>query len=261
MIDRRSSRSIAISAIGEKPAAPSAGVGPQSLASSVYESLRCEIIAAQYSPGQKLHIQELCGHYGVALSPVREALVRLSQRGLVDHRDQRGFSIPLVEPAQVDELAKTRCWFNEIGLRESIAKGDDGWEEGLLLAHHRLAKLPLHVRRDGRPVTNPRWEDAHRIYHTQLIAACGSRWLIAYCEQLFDVADFYRHLSLESTSFPREVRIKEHDDIMRAALARDADKAVALLARHFTLSAELVREKLAGRAVTAARHAPARDVR
>jgi DNA-binding GntR family transcriptional regulator len=214
------------------------------LASRVYGQLRREIITGRHAPGRKLRIQSLCTQFGVGLSPMREALTRLSRDGLVRHEDQRGFSVAPLDQAHLEELTRTRCWFNEIGLRESIAHGDQRWEEGVLLAYHRLSKIPRYLSDDGVSVFNPVWEEAHRVFHSSLIAACGSRWLIDYCEQLFDASDFYRHVSRVSL-LRRKQRENEHERIVKATLARDADTAIGLLTAHLRHTAELVRERLA----------------
>lgn len=218
--------------------------GSATLASLAYERLREDIISAQFTPGQKLAIQNLCKRYGVGLSPIREALNRLSRDGLVRQTDRRGFSVTPLSEKHLEELTRTRCWLNEIGLRQSIASGDLAWEERALLAYHRLSRIPRHRTAKAGPVYNPDWEKAHRAFHASLISACGSRWLEGFCEQLFDAADCYRHLSRASSFQRRQPRQDEHKLILDAVLARDADKAVQLMKRHFCKTADLVRERL-----------------
>ena len=215
--------------------------GAETLASSVYKKLRREIINSRFPRGQKLRTQQLCERYGTGLSPIREALNRLSSDGLVDQNDQRGFSLSPLSEEHLNELTRTRCWLNELALRESMARGDSTWEENVVLAYHRMSRLPRHLPNNG---DNPGWEDAHRTFHSSLIAACGSRWLSRFCEQLFDAADCYRHLS-RITSARRKLRKDEHQEIMDAVLARDADKAVKLLLAQFRRTADLAKEKLA----------------
>jgi DNA-binding GntR family transcriptional regulator len=232
----RTKRSAATGVQGEAPSG-------LTLASRVYGQLRNEIITGNFPPGRKLHIQSLCRQFGVGLSPMREALTRLSREGLVLHEDQRGFRVKPIDGARLDELTKTRCWLNAIGLRESIANGDDRWEEDLLIAYHRMSKLSLFVTEDGRTVINRQWDEEHRRFHTSLISACGSHWLIEYCDQLFDAWDFYRHVARPTVARARS-RTAEHEQILKATLARDTEAAVALLIDHFRRSADLLRDQL-----------------
>ena len=218
--------------------------GSATLTSIAYDKLRQDIISAAFEPGQKLRIQQLCVRYGLGLTAIREALNRLSRDGLVSQTDRRGFSVTPLSEAHLVELTKTRVWINEIALRESIAQGDQAWEEGLVLAYHRLSRVPRHVAGGNDPGYNPEWEKAHRVFHASLIAACGSRWVMGFCEQLFDAADCYRHLSRVSSLQRKEPRQDEHRLILNAALARDVDEAVRLMTRHVTKTADLVRERL-----------------
>src|SRR4029079_1707204 len=64
----------------------------ETLASRVYDQLRQDIISVAVEPGEKLHIRSLCERFDVGLSPVREALSRLSSEGLVAQSDHRGFA-------------------------------------------------------------------------------------------------------------------------------------------------------------------------
>ncbi|MCC7083291.1 MAG: FCD domain-containing protein [Burkholderiales bacterium] len=211
------------------------------LASRACEALRRDIIRAQFAPGAKLLIRALCERYGVGSSPMREALNRLSRDGLVGRSDQRGFWVMPLDQEHLAELTRTRCWLNEVALRESIRRGREAWEESVVLAYHRLQRTPRYPDGHESQTYNPAWERAHRAFHSSLIAACESRWLIGFCEQLFDSADRYRYLS-RVMSRARKVKRDEHRAIVDAVLARDADRAVALLNRHFDGTARLVHE-------------------
>lgn len=215
------------------------------MASSVYQQLRRDIIDATHEPGAKLRIQELCKRYELGPSPIREALNRLIRDGLVTLSDHKGFSVTPLSPEHLKEITKTRCWLNEVALRESIRNGDGEWEDGVLLAYNRLSRIPYSVFLDanGKIAFNAAWERVHREFHTALIAACGSRSMIDFCEQLFDNADRYRHIS-RFTYGKERPRINEHQEILNAVLARDVEKAVMLLNAHFAKTQALAYSKL-----------------
>jgi GntR family transcriptional regulator, carbon starvation induced regulator len=218
---------------------PNAESKVATLASAAYGRLRREIIAVEILPGSRLHTRQLCARYDMGLSPIREALSRLSSEGLVRQTDQRGFVVTQLTGADLDALTRTRCWLNETGLRESIVHGGDAWEESVIVSFHRLSRVSRFID-DAR---NPAWDAAHQTFHAALVAACRSSWLIGYCEQLFDAFERYRNLSA-FTAAARPGHVDEHRAIMEAAVGRDADKACHLLRNHFELSATLVRKQL-----------------
>ena len=229
-----------VSVTSESIGKPEGAAG--TLASSVYDMMRQDILKGDLPPGEKLRVEYLRDRYGVGASPIREALNRLSVDGVVMRVDQKGFRVATISVAELDELIKTRCWLEETAIRESIAAGDDAWEERLVLAFHRLAKAP----RSAEQITyaiNPDWEVLHRAFHLALIGACGSRWLISYCEQLNDLADRYRQLAVRVT-YPRRNELDEHKAIMDAAVNRDSDRAVEVLMDHYRRTAEIIRDSV-----------------
>ena len=224
----------------------------ETLTSAVFDALRRAVITGEFAPGEKLRVRQLAERFGTGLSPIREALNRLLRDGLVQQSDLRGFSVAPATEADLDELTKARLWANEKALRESIAHGDAAWEENVLVAHHRLSR----IEGGAAPGVSAAWDAAHAAFHLQLTAACGSRWLIGFCTQLFDLADRYRHLSRLAPQAGSRRRNDEHRMIMEATVARDADKAAHLLSEHFLTTARLSREAL--RQVAAEKHPRAR---
>jgi DNA-binding GntR family transcriptional regulator len=211
------------------------------LASIVYDRLRQDIISVAVPPGEKLHIRSLCERFDVGLSPVREALSRLSTEGLVAQSDHRGFAVAPMSEADLVDLTRARCWLNEIAIRKSIENGDAAWEESVVLSFHRLFRTP---RFDPGVETerSEAWETAHRNFHTSLISASGSDRLARYCEQLFESAERYRHVGRKAGV--KGNRDKEHRELMEAVVARDADTAARVIKQHFERTADLVREVL-----------------
>jgi GntR family carbon starvation induced transcriptional regulator len=208
-------------------------------ASAVYARLRHDVISTAIAPGQKLRIRDLCERYGVGLNPLREALNRATTDGLVRQSDLRGFYAAPVSAQDLTELTKARALLAEVCLRESILNGDAAWEEGIVVAYHRLSRVPRYAPDHVDELQfDPAWEAAHRAFHRSLVAACGSSWLIDMDEQLFDAADRYRHLARRSALSGTAARPDQHAAIMQAVLDRDVAKATALLQAHYQRTAE-----------------------
>jgi len=225
----------AISSVEEgKSSAPGA-----TLATSVYGQIRADILSGTLRPGEKLRAEFLRDSYQTGNSPIREALNRLSVDGLVTREEQRGFRVAPVSKDELRELIDTRCWIEEVALRKSIENGGSEWEEALVLAFHRLSRVPRSSKK-GEFERNPEWDELHNAFHRALISACGSRWLIGFCEQLNDQANRYRRLS--SISCPNRNPMEEHRVIMEAAIDGDADKAVEVLHDHYRRTGDIILE-------------------
>jgi DNA-binding GntR family transcriptional regulator len=214
--------------------------GAPTRATSLYDQLRTDLLGGVLEPGSKLAIEALAQHYATSATPLREALNRLVADGLVERREQRGFVVAGISADDLAEITRTRCWLEEIALRESIAAHTTAWEEALVLAHHRLAKTPRSLA-DDHFEDNPAWEPLHRAFHRALIAGCGSRWLLGFCAQLADQHHRYRRLSAPRAFAKRGVK-SEHQQLLEAALEGRADDAAALLKQHFERTAKIIRD-------------------
>lgn len=224
-----------------EPSVGSETVGAEAvgtLASSVYHQIRQDILNGDLRPGEKLRSEFLRHRYKAGGSPVREALNRLSADGLVAREDQKGFSVKNVSREDLTELVQTRCWLEEIALRESIQNRDEAWEENLVLAFHRLSKVPRSSRQETYS-PNPRWEALHQSFHLTLISGCGSKLLLSFCSQMNDLADRYRRLAIMA-SYPKRNELEEHNAIMEAAINGHADDAVERIQAHYHRTAEIL---------------------
>ena len=207
-------------------------------ASGVYEQLREDLLSGHLKPLQKLRMRFLVDAYGTGQTPLREALNRLTSGGLVECRDQRGFYVKGISRSELAELTKTRCWVEGLALRESLAASTPEWEEALVLALHRLGKVPRSLSAE-RFEDNPEWERRHRTFHRTLIGHCGSSSLIAFCEQLADQLYRYQRLSIRVAFLSRQVA-DEHRRILDAILRGDGEGAAEHLTAHYEATAEVL---------------------
>lgn len=198
------------------------------LASSIAARLRMAIMEGELAPGVKLRLEDLRSQYQVSLSPLREALSRLSMDGLIEVAEQKGYRVAPVSLENYEEITCLRIELESMALEKSIANGDDAWESALVGAFHRLHKLERQ-RTDGAPIDA--WELAHREFHNTLISASRMPLLLKMCGTLHDLSDRYRRILLRTRSFDGGVD-EEHRRIMDAALARNTEKATELLKQH-----------------------------
>lgn len=217
------------------------------LATSVYAQVRRDLLSGSLAPNTKVRVEWAVAQYRAGASPVREALNRLAAEGLLNRQEQRGFSVAPISEPDLEELTRTRCLLEEVALREAMRNHSAAWEEGIVIALHRLSRVARHLAGDEQ-ATNPDWEQAHRRFHRALLAACDSRWLMGFCEQLADQAFRYRQIARGNPSGTRD-QMSEHREIAEHATGGDADRAVMALQRHYRLTGDLCRDWLRGQAL------------
>jgi DNA-binding GntR family transcriptional regulator len=211
---------------------------PTTLASDVYERLRHDLVQGAIEPNHRLRMETMRDRYGVGASPIREALNRLASEGLVDQIDKRGFRTWPLTLAELDELMRTRCWIGEIGVRESIEHGDAEWEEGCLIAFHRMERGPAPINPD--PALRTEADRLHKIFHEQLLSACRSQILVRFWNSLFDRARRYQSLSLNPGNRPPRDVNAEHKALLDAMLKRDVELAARLHTEHIQKTRDIL---------------------
>lgn len=195
----------------------------------IYDILRRDLVNGRFEAGEKVAINALKDRYQVGLSPLREALNRLAAYGLLIQENQRGFRVPRLERAELDDIAGMRRELEGMALERAIRHGDAEWESELLAAAHRLKRADMTVAEVDQ------WELLHAQYHRKLVAACGSVWLLRFIEQLHDQFDRYRRMAPGVPEIRRTLD-QQHDELVELALNRDTKQARELLQHHIDLS-------------------------
>ncbi len=200
------------------------------LSEQAFAQLRHAVLAGAFEPGAKLKIDELQSSYGFSSSPLREALNRLSQEGLVRADERKGFRVAPISRDDLADITHMRLLVDVAALRQSMQHGDDAWEAAIVAAAHRLAKVESQLG-EGPKVLNDTWSGLHRDYHLALLAACPSQRQRDLCASLFDQAERYRRYSARHR-VAHHNKSKEHRRLMDAVLKGDVETACMLLAEH-----------------------------
>jgi DNA-binding GntR family transcriptional regulator len=209
-----------------------------SLTQAAYERLRNDVLVCRLRPGERLKINELSAVLSVSPGAIREALSRLTSEGLIVASPQRGFFVAPISIEELRDLTMVRTQIEESCLRSAIAHGDLAWEAGLVAALHLLNQTPERVVGEPKRL-NEAWVEAHAAFHAALVAGCTSPWLLRLRAQLYAQTERYRRLSVPLARAPRDLRM-EHQQLATVVLARDADAAAELMARHLNVTMRII---------------------
>lgn len=190
---------------------------------AIYAALRREIVTLALMPGVKLSENELAIRFGTSRGPVREALIRLGEDGLIDVLPQRGsfvgrLSLPAIERARFVREAL------EIAVVRRAAT------EGLSAGQRRRADDALGAQAEVG-IDAERFIDLDDAFHAGFSEAIGlgSVWSIVEREKV--QFDRIRFLSLPAAT-PIAVLLAQHRAILSAVLDRDPAAAEAAMRAH-----------------------------
>jgi DNA-binding GntR family transcriptional regulator len=206
-----------------------------SLAAQAFRRLRASILTAECPPGSKLRLEALQERYGLSSSPLREALNRLAAEGLVEVEERRGFRVKPVSIDELNDLTRIRLLLEREAIRQSMLRGDDRWEAGVVAAFHRL-RLAQGRLTGAEMILDEAWTTAHHDFHRALVAACGSPILRQLCTSYFEQAQRYRMISARFRKTSKD-SAASHRRLMNAVLSRQLHAAETLVTDHIEQTA------------------------
>jgi DNA-binding GntR family transcriptional regulator len=191
------------------------------------DALRAMIVTGRIAPGTELSQVQLARTIGVSTTPLREALRRLEAEGLVESRRNRRPRVPAFDPDDVDALYCNRVLLESLAISLAVPLMTD---DDIAAVDVQLAAM----RAAGDPAA---WDAAHAAFHAGLVAPCSAP-LRREVAKLMARGDRYRRMSvLGDEPAGRAAGDAEHEAILEACRARDADAGAVLLARHLARSA------------------------
>ncbi|WP_375459482.1 GntR family transcriptional regulator [uncultured Enterovirga sp.] len=204
------------------------GQSAETIGQVLYTRIRADIVFGRLSPGERLRLDAFSQRYGSSVSTMRELLSRLVSEGLIVAEGQRGFEVAPVSPEEFREIAELRLLIEAHALTQSFSRGDLDWEASVVAAHHKLSVTEAKMLQatGGDPEL---WKQCDRDFHHALIAACGSRALMATHATVYDK---YLRYQMVAVVFRGEIAAREHGELLDCALSRDAKRANAILHTH-----------------------------
>lgn len=242
MSGRRKGRGNGNAQVSTATAAPA----PRTTIEAIANRLREDILSGVFPPGSKLRIEELRRRYGGGISTVREALSRLMSESLVVSEEQRGFRTAPMSIKDLHDISEMRKLLECQALTRSIETGDMDWETRVVAAYHRLSRIEEQIRKQGySSELAQQWSAANEEYHDALVSACGNTWLMKIRKILHNQSYRYIRFSLVNAGASRDVH-EEHRAIFHAAMARDAERACALIRQHIDNTVNVIVKMLDG---------------
>ncbi len=203
----------------------------QTLADRVFSELTTLIVKGELKPGERISEQQLVEQHGGSRAPMREAIQRLEARRLVvrvPHAGARVVSLSLAELADIYEI---RVELEGMACRLAAQRMTDreiGELQDLLMSHEEM----IHAEQGQSYYQKAGDLD----FHYRLIQGSKNQRLHQMlCSDLYHLVRMYRYQTSTSRKRPLQA-LREHQRIVEAIAARDAELAELLMRRHIQTS-------------------------
>jgi len=201
---------------------------------SVYQQLRSDILCCVLQPGCEIKERELAERFAVSKSPIRDALLRLEENGLIDVLPRKGYRVRSIDVADVHEMYEIRHIYE----RECILRVMDTASDKLLAELKSFRESP----------SNPdlrTWLEYNRRFHSYFAINCGNARLSRSALDMIEQFDRLTYVSVTSNGAPNlSQNVREHGAIIDGVLQRNRREAVSRMRSHIETSRRRVIERL-----------------
>jgi DNA-binding GntR family transcriptional regulator len=203
------------------------------LSEVVYRKLRRGIIRGDLTQGANVSETELARQLSVSKTPVRQALTRLAQEGLVLSSPHKGAVVTSLSRADLEEIYQLRIHLEALAARMAAER---------LSAEHakRLTAILDELEAATATRDTATLRRGYPLLHQAIWHASETRRLPAILLSLQDYVEMSRYTLLFEPS-GLEVGYEEHARVVRAILARDPDAAQQAMAEHIEHTLTLLR--------------------
>lgn len=195
----------------------------RTLSDRILEIVREKIVSGAFGLNDPIRQDALAKEFQVSKIPLREALARLEQEGLVVSQPNRGFFVRPLSYAEAEEVFALRLQIEPDAAAHACLKATDQERERAVEA---LAQFDAEAR-----AQQPTVGMLNRRFHMALIGPAGRPLTESIIARLHVMADRYVRKHLEPTRRPARAE-QEHHEILKAWLARNDGVVRALIAQH-----------------------------
>lgn len=207
----------------------------RTLSDQTYEIVRRQILSGELAPGMPVRQDSIASELGISKIPLREALGRLEQDGLLCSYPNRGYVVSPMSGEEMGEIFSLRLKLEPAAAADACRRATP---DDLREAEQALEALEAEQERGGSNQTT-----FNRSFHMSLVKPGGP---IAFqlVERLQVLSERYVRIHLEPHG--RDVRArKEHRDILAAWAKGEAARVETLLTAHIQSTLSDLRQQLA----------------
>lgn len=227
------------------------GTAARSRADETYAHIKQDIAEFRLLPGDRFTETEISERLGVSRTPVRQALFKLQQEGLVEVLFRSGWRVLPFDFDRFDDLYDLRMVLESTAVRR-LCDGDAKAKFSVLDDLSTIWLVPV-SQRSTEMQEVAQWDEA---FHCALVEAAGNAEMSRVHREVTERIRLIRRLD-----FTQAARIdatyEEHGHILRAIARKHSDQASRLLSVHIRGSQIEVRKITLHQVYVARRQLPA----
>lgn len=202
-------------------------VSKNSTSKTIYHKLREEIINLYLVPGTNISEKELSEKYSVSRTPVREALVRLAQEGLVNIYPQKGTVVSLIDLSAVEDGRFLREHLERAVVKEACKEFS---KESILALEMNLKFQKMYIENNDYK----KLFEADEEFHKMIFEGCNKQRIWNSINDASTEFQRIRVLRLASNSSWDNI-YSQHKEIFEAISNKNSEIAEELMRKHLNM--------------------------
>ena len=206
----------------------------QSLSDAVVDRIRTAIWSGVYAPGDRLVERRLAHEFGISHIPLREALARLTEEGLVEKLPRRGARVASLTPRMLEEVSSLRVVLEQFVVRRLKDRFTNG-------AHAELQVIVDHMVEGAEKHDLVRVHELDQQFHQRLWELTDHALLVELAAQMRSrTSHFYR--AAAASLGPDEVRrhADSHQQLLDVIASGDRRAAERAMQQHVEQAAQRI---------------------
>ncbi len=193
------------------------------LADEVYEQLVDAIMRREIGPDDRLVQEKLASEMQISRTPVREALMRLEQEGVLEVSNRGSFRLYQMDNKEIKELYQSRAAIEGQSARILAANATSSQISELRRAIQVEEKKPLNDARG--------YFEANRAIHRAFVEQCDNRFLLEMFDMIWGKASaFQLFAAIESVDLAKS--LGDHLPLVEVIERGDRTEALETFTQH-----------------------------
>ncbi len=211
------------------------GKAGETLTETLRRTLLEMIIFGYFKRGARLYPEKIAEHFGVSLTPVREALMRLAAEGFIETIQRRGYHVRNPDAKQVLELWQVRLAMELMAgeiMIDRLASGALGDSD-----IDQMQQIQMRLEADPEKISHKDHHELNGSFHQLVVEFSDNKLLIsAYRGIQMQVLSGWIQRGLESWRSRHVADSNEHRAILAALRARDKAAYAKAMRDHLSRS-------------------------
>lgn len=223
----------------------------ESIDTQLADTIRRDILAGTFEHGERITEASLCDSHNVSRTPVRLALRRLEQEGMIRRGDGRGYVVEEVTVDDIRQAVQVRGHLESLAARLMAQDGGDRAAlDAMARAVERMDALTDEGRLDDDIIRE--MHATNRSFHTSILDGCGNDYVRFTCDQIshlpmlasgsmvFDRSALSARDGIEKSILRLKIGNSQHRIIYEAIERRDPVRAEGMMREHANTMIEYI---------------------